>query len=250
MTSTNQISKTSSSPFSFNAQFIGIMTSVIIHAAILLLLLLLPVTKKIPHLQIIQISLEQMETSVIDNPKGAEQITTTKVNPEQIKISQPVAMQKEVVPKHIVSGEQEAITQVLPAEGPAVVENRNLEIVGSTNAEDQNGTKSKMSITPNTGNGGIVKTEFGELDAPRFIHREMPAYPMLARRLGKEGKVILKLLIDRDGTLQNIEVVESVGFGFTEAAVTAVKNSTYAPASLNGEKVATKALLPVRFYMQ
>ena len=62
--------------------------------------------------------------------------------------------------------------------------------------------------------------------------------------------MILKLLIDMNGRLQNVEVVEPAGFGFTEAAVAAVKNSTYAPANRNGEKVTTTALLPVRFYLQ
>jgi periplasmic protein TonB len=88
------------------------------------------------------------------------------------------------------------------------------------------------------------------MGAPVFIHREMPVYPVLARRLGKEGKVILKLLIDRNGKMQNVEVVEHAGFGFTEAAVAAVKKSTYAPASRNGENVTTRALLPVRFRLQ
>jgi protein TonB len=72
----------------------------------------------------------------------------------------------------------------------------------------------------------------------------------LARRLGKEGKVLLKLLIDTDGKLQKIEVVEPAGFGFTEAAVEAVKKSTYAPGYRNGERILTKALLPVRFQLQ
>jgi protein TonB len=72
----------------------------------------------------------------------------------------------------------------------------------------------------------------------------------LARKLEKEGKVMLKLLIDANGKLQNIEVVQPGGFGFTEAAIEAVKKSTYAPGYRNGERVLTKALLPVRFQLQ
>ncbi len=97
------------------------------------------------------------------------------------------------------------------------------------------------------GDRSIVETNFGATGAPAFIDRVMPVYPFLARRLGREGRVILKLLIDRHGKLRSIEVLEGAGYGFLEAAVTAAKQSTYAPAIINGEAVASAAILPVRF---
>jgi protein TonB len=72
----------------------------------------------------------------------------------------------------------------------------------------------------------------------------------LARRFGKEGKVVLRLLIDRNGKLQNVEVIEPSGFGFTESAIEAIKKSTFSPAYRNGEKIASKAILPVRFNLK
>lgn len=91
---------------------------------------------------------------------------------------------------------------------------------------------------------------FGGQGAPSFIHQEMPVYPPLARRLGKEGRVLLKLLIDADGKLRQVEVVEAAGYGFTEASLDAVKRSTYAPGFQNGAKVAMRVLLPVSFRLQ
>lgn len=96
----------------------------------------------------------------------------------------------------------------------------------------------------------IVETQFGTSGAPSFIHREMPIYPLMARRLGKEGRVILKLLIDVRGTVQAIEIVESAGYGFTEAAMEAVRKSTFAPACRNGEKITARAILPIRFHLK
>ena len=72
--------------------------------------------------------------------------------------------------------------------------------------------------------------EFGSTEGPRFLHREMPAYPFTARKLGKEGRVLLRLTIDDKGRLLNLEVIEGAGFGFTESAVAAVKKSTFIPA--------------------
>jgi protein TonB len=65
--------------------------------------------------------------------------------------------------------------------------------------------------------------------------------------MNKEGKVLLRLTIDENGKLMNVEVIEASGFGFTEAALDAVRKSTYRPAIKNGNAVFSLALLPVRF---
>lgn len=90
----------------------------------------------------------------------------------------------------------------------------------------------------------------GAAGAPRFIHRETPQYPVLAQKLGKEGRVVLRLALDDRGTLQNIEVVQSDGFGFAEAASTAIKQSTFAPAFRNGRRVSANIIVPVRFVLK
>jgi protein TonB len=96
----------------------------------------------------------------------------------------------------------------------------------------------------------LLDIEFGSANAPRFLHKEMPVYPLMARRLGKEGRVLLRLTIDENGKLLNIEVVERAGFGFTETAVEAVKKSTFQPALQDGRPVMSKALLPIKFSLR
>jgi periplasmic protein TonB len=90
----------------------------------------------------------------------------------------------------------------------------------------------------------------GNDDYPHFLHRELPLYPQAARRMGREGKVVLRLLIDETGKLQQVEVVESTGFEFTRAAVEAVKKSTFRPALQNGLPVPSRAILPVQFVLE
>jgi protein TonB len=96
----------------------------------------------------------------------------------------------------------------------------------------------------------LLDVEFGSTNAPQFLHREMPVYPLIARRLGREGRVLLRLTIDENGRLLNIEVLERAGFGFTEAAIEAVKKSTFRPAMQDGRPVLSKALLPVSFKLR
>ncbi|MDM7202793.1 MAG: TonB family protein, partial [Thermodesulfobacteriaceae bacterium] len=96
----------------------------------------------------------------------------------------------------------------------------------------------------------LLDIEFGTSNGPKFLQREMPVYPPLARRLGKEGMVVLRLTIDEKGKLLNIEIVEGAGYGFTEAAIDAVKRSTFIPAKLDGKPVMSKALLQIRFHLR
>lgn len=96
----------------------------------------------------------------------------------------------------------------------------------------------------------ITEGEFGSINGPSFLKMVKPEYPRLARRLGKEGKVILRLFIDENGKLLNAEPVEKAGHGFDEAAIEAVKSSSFQPARLHGKTVACRATLPVSFKLQ
>ena len=91
---------------------------------------------------------------------------------------------------------------------------------------------------------------FGQVGSPRFIHREIPKYPFMARKRGKEGKVVLKLTLDSQGQLQAVETVEASGFGFAEAANAAIRLSTYAPAVRNGKAVSSQVLIPIKFVLE
>ncbi|MDI6714046.1 MAG: energy transducer TonB [Thermodesulfovibrio sp.] len=96
----------------------------------------------------------------------------------------------------------------------------------------------------------IIDTEFGSTYGPKFIYREIPQYPQIARRLGKEGRVVLRLTLNERGDLLNIEVLESAPYGFTESALEAVKKSKFAPAQRDGKPIACRAILPIRFVLK
>lgn len=114
---------------------------------------------------------------------------------------------------------------------------------------------SKVTQAGPTDNGprkpeGPLETGFGEGDGPRFLHRELPEYPSLARRWGKEGKVVLRLTINEKGELIKVEVLTGQGSGLTEAAVQAVKKSTFLPARQQDRPVACRAVLPILFVLR
>jgi periplasmic protein TonB len=88
---------------------------------------------------------------------------------------------------------------------------------------------------------------FGSPDGPRFLHREIPDYPFMAKKRKKEGKVVLAVVIDTTGRLTKAEVVEASDKVFIETSLEALKKSTFLPAKRNGRPVTSRALLPIRF---
>ncbi len=104
--------------------------------------------------------------------------------------------------------------------------------------------------TGNKSESNTDNVEFGSANGPFYHHQVMPAYPSIARKMGKEGKVLLRLTIDARGTLLNVEVLEDPGYGFAEAAIRAVKKSTFIPARSAGNPVFAKALLPIKFVLE
>jgi TonB family protein len=249
---------TLSSPYSsvLNAQHIAIFISLTIHLGLILIFLMIPATKIMHQPQIIQIRFyNQSEFSTDSRKMSAAKLSKpdTIVLKDNIKAMALKPAHKDIPQETSVQKNSETIIaeKTLPDEKLVATQSQNTAVMPVKSVEKHGISQANFSGT-SKGNiqQGIVESKFGDNGSPAFIHQEIPVYPILARRLGKEGKVLLKLLIDTNGKLQKIEVVEPAGFGFTEAALEAVKKSTYAPGYRNGERVLTKALLPVRFQLQ
>jgi protein TonB len=73
-----------------------------------------------------------------------------------------------------------------------------------------------------------------------------PAYPEVARTAGKEGLVILKVVITAEGRVENIRVLKGEP-PFVEAAVLAVKGYSFKPALLDGRPIAVYRILKIPF---
>lgn len=109
---------------------------------------------------------------------------------------------------------------------------------------------SKSGTSGGSDEGTSDNLTFGSASGPKYRHKEIPVYPSMARRLGKEGKVVLRLTIDENGKLVNIEVIEDSGYGFADAAIAAVRKSTFIPPTMNGKPILARALLPVKFTLR
>lgn len=76
-------------------------------------------------------------------------------------------------------------------------------------------------------------------------------YPELARKNCIEGSVVVEASIGADGSVSELCIVESLGFGCDEAVLALMtKMPKWEPALRNGNAIAQKVLVPVRFKMQ
>jgi len=83
--------------------------------------------------------------------------------------------------------------------------------------------------------------------SPVAIEKPQPLYPAAARQAKHEGRVVLRAVINTAGTVEDVEVVEGQPYGLNEAAVAAVRSSTFQPALFEGEPVAVFYLMTINF---
>jgi protein TonB len=76
-----------------------------------------------------------------------------------------------------------------------------------------------------------------------------PFYPEGARRRGVEGDVVLRLLIDADGSLAKVEVIGDPGAGLGEAGARAIRQFRFRPGKVGGQPVATTITYVLHFVL-
>jgi len=90
----------------------------------------------------------------------------------------------------------------------------------------------------------------GEVVPPVTVFAPRPRYTEAARRVRFEGTVILKAVIDREGRVTALEVLEPLPLGLTEAAVEAARRWRFQPATLRDQPVPVYWRLTVTFRLQ
>jgi protein TonB len=116
------------------------------------------------------------------------------------------------------------------------------------------GTPERTAHAPET-----VKPYKAEKYAPAAQVSELPQplnreslnlrkyYPAQAKKDGFEGDVVLRLLIDADGTIAKVDVIIDPGQGLGPAATQAVRELRFSPAKVNGVPVATTVPFTIHF---
>lgn len=245
----------------------GLITSFTIHLIVFMLFLVLSIHKSSNDVKTFYIQFTQMGEQTAQSLSPSREIkkhTVSAASKRYVieketdnKIKEEIPLKKELPVKErekVIKNDATESNDSVKVVSKAVAETKEIqETHGNVlqRGESRGSDISYMSSMSSAGKTpGVVETTFGSRGAPAFLKRQLPVYPMLARRLGKEGKVVLRLFISEKGRLVDVEVVEPASYGFTEAAVEAVRMSTFSPAREKGVSIASKALLAIRFVLK
>jgi TonB family protein len=87
----------------------------------------------------------------------------------------------------------------------------------------------------------------GSVKPPTLVHTYNPTFTDLASAQKFTGSVKLYLWFDSDGKVSHVSVAKPAGLGLDEAAVAAVEQYQFQPATQNGNAVTVDLYLDVSF---
>jgi protein TonB len=134
-----------------------------------------------------------------------------------------------------------------------------------TPAAAQNTTQAPMEESPNTsgkgsgegeGNGqgtGVYVPVSQTTRGPRWVRNFIGSrdYPLIARQEGKDGLVVLSVLIDTEGRVKDVRLQQGCYPVLNEVAIKKVRTAIFIPAyGPDGRPVACEVTLPIRFKLQ
>lgn len=84
-----------------------------------------------------------------------------------------------------------------------------------------------------------------------YLKNPAPPYPALSRRLGEEGRVVLRVFVDENGLPARVEVKTSSGFSrLDDVALGTVRTWKFVPARRGEKPVGTWVLVPISFSLR
>ena len=78
-----------------------------------------------------------------------------------------------------------------------------------------------------------------------------PPYPMIARKEGWQGKLILNVFVNKNGKVKNVELLKSSGYKVLDnVSLRTVKTWSFKPAQLGKRYVEDNIKIPLRFVLE
>ena len=197
---------------------------------------------------------------VLATQQGAKKVEVLPAKPMVVSLIAPPAPEPEIVPiiqlpKPVIKPKplvKKVVEKIKPIERPAerqvqaVVEQPVIEdkpVAQVAPAEVAEVVKAPPKSEP------IVEDK---IELPRFgvsyLNNPAPDYPPLSRRMGEEGRVLIKVLVAIDGSASEVQLENSSGSDrLDKAALNAVKRWQFIPAKKNNQPLSAYVLVPIKF---
>lgn len=130
--------------------------------------------------------------------------------------------------------------------------------IGSNGIVGEYGTGegSDGDVVGNPGDGIIsigedTPTELWTVERePVLVRRVAPKYPEFLQRAEIEGRVVVKMWVDKEGKVREAHVQQSANEMFNDAALEAAKEFLFTPAYMNAGPVSVWVSVPFTFRLQ
>lgn len=185
-------------------------------------------------------SLPPMMVSLISSPAPEPEVVPLVPTPPQpqpvIKKQKPIVKEKPLMPEPVASepvAEPVAVSEAPPTPATPTVEAK---------APVTEVAQAKPEPEP-----VVEPPKFGAA----YLHNPAPGYPPLSRRLGEQGRVLLRVLVSTNGDADTVDLEDSSGFSkLDEAAIKAVKKWRFVPAKRSNQPISAYVLVPVKFSLE
>lgn len=105
-------------------------------------------------------------------------------------------------------------------------------------------------MDPRIDTGAKSQTHNIERAFPDYQVNPKPRYPMLARRKGYEGTILLRVYVLESGGVGKVELEKSSGYEILdESALKAVKDWLFIPGKKDGEPIPSWVTVPIKFQL-
>ncbi len=218
-------------------QIIGLLIALLGHAVLFYLL----VYKADSEVQV-EKSAQPITVSIIA-PPAPEPIP----EPEIVPIIKPKKPAKKTVikPKKVV----EKIMPVEDMDQPLVEATTEPVIENLPEEEEMAAPEVQQTAAPASAKAAEIEEV---IEQPKFgvayLNNPAPSYPRLSRKIGEEGRVLLKVLVSAEGAANTVNVEKSSGYTrLDQAAIDAVKRWKFIPARKGSQALSAYVLVPIQF---
>ncbi|MGB7282242.1 MAG: energy transducer TonB [Candidatus Acidiferrum sp.] len=89
-----------------------------------------------------------------------------------------------------------------------------------------------------------------DMQSPELVNRVQPRYPANARSNGEQGRVVFYAVIETDGTLSHLTLIQRATPTLELAASDAIRRWHYKPAACGPTPIRLETSIPVDFWLQ
>lgn len=184
-------------------------------------------------------SLPPMMVSLVSSPAPEPEVAPLVPIPPKpvIKKQKPIVKEKPMIPEPVAS--ELAAEHVAVAEAPPKPATPTVEAKAPIVAEVAQAKPEPEPV--------IEPPRFGAA----YLNNPAPNYPLAARRLGEQGRVLLRVLVSSNGDADTVVLEDSSGSSkLDDAAIKAVKKWRFIPAKRSNQPISAYVLVPVKFSLE